>query len=97
MKNYIMILICCVILHNCAAALVGGAFYKSSKTKEQRQEFMTSFQKTNSERQAAGFKPLDWCSEVYKFDPGWANNDPQCNARIKAYEKGDKNALSIEN
>lgn len=84
-----------LLLNGCAAALVGGAFYKGSKTKGQRQEFMTQLQKTNMEREYKGLKPLDWCSEAYRFDKGYADNDADCSKRIKAYEKGDKTALDM--
>lgn len=90
---FVALLLC--LSTGCAAVLVGGAFYKGAKTKGQRQEFMTQFQKTNMEREKAGLKTLDWCSEAYKFDEGWANNDKVCTARIAAYKKGDKTALEM--
>ena len=87
------LVIAAMLFSGCAAALVGGAFYKGSKTKGQRQEFITQFQKNNTDRETKGLKPLDWCSEAYRFDKGYAENDKDCAKRIKAYEKGDKNAL----
>lgn len=82
-----------LMLNGCAAALVGGAFYKGSKTKGQRQEFTSQFQKTNMERESKGLKPLDWCSEAFKFEEKFAKKDPNCAKRIKAYKAGDTSAL----
>jgi hypothetical protein len=39
-------------------------------------------------------KPLDWCSEAYKFDKGWATENVECGQRVAAYEAGEKSALS---
>jgi hypothetical protein len=84
------------VANGCAAALVGGGFYKSSKTKEQRQQFMTEFQKINMAREEKGLEPLDWCTEAYKFDEGWADNDKVCKERIKRYKAGDSSALNMD-
>lgn len=77
----------------CAAALVGGLLYKSSKSKEAKQQFMSEFNKTNLEREKAGLAPLDICTEKYYFDEGWAKEDSACKARIERYEAGDSKAL----
>ena len=58
----------CLTLGGCAAALVGGLIYKSTKSSEEKAAFVTNLQKTNLEREKAKLKPLDWCSEAYKFD-----------------------------
>lgn len=91
-----LFLVLILFLQDCVPALIGSVAYKSSKTKGQRQEFMSQFQKTNMEREKMGLKPLDWCSEVYKFDEGWANNDKECAKRIAAYKKGDLKALEVD-
>lgn len=90
---FLSLVLLAFLVSGCVPVLIGGAIYKSSKTKGQRQEFMTQFQKTNMEREKAGLKPLDWCPEVYKFDEAWANNDKACGKRIEAYKKGNKTAL----
>lgn len=95
MRKMIVLMIFTLASAGCAAALVGGAFYKGSKTKGQRQEFVTQLQKTNMEREEKGLKPLDWCSEAYRFDEGYADNDTQCAKRIKAYKAGDATALDL--
>ena len=95
MKKIVTIIVLCLFTNACAAALVAGAFYKSSKTKGQRQQFMVEFNKTNMEREQKGLKPLDWCSEAYKFDKGWADNNKECANRIKAYESGNQKALKL--
>jgi hypothetical protein len=83
-----------VSLGGCAAALVGGLIYKSTKSNEEKANFVTNLQKTNLEREKAHLKPLDWCSEAYKFDKGWAIENPECGQRVAAYEAGDKTALA---
>lgn len=93
MKRLLVLAIALPLLSSCVAALVGGGIYKSSKTKGQRQEFISQFQKTNMEREEKGLKPLDWCSEAYRFDEAYANNDKECAKRINAYKKGDTTAL----
>jgi len=84
----------CLTLGGCAAALVGGLIYKSTKSSEEKAAFVTNLQKTNLEREKAKLKPLDWCSEAYKFDKGWATENAECGQRVAAYEAGDKTALS---
>lgn len=81
-------------LCGCAAALVGGLIYKSAKSDEEKAAFVTNLQKTNLEREKAHLQPLDWCSEAYKFDKGWATEKPDCAQRVTAYEAGDKTALN---
>ncbi len=81
--------------YGCMPVLIGGAFYKGSKTKGQRQEFTSQFQRTNMEREEKHLKPLDWCSETYKFDSKWAAKDKICAKRIKAYQDGDSTALDM--
>lgn len=83
------------LLGGCAAVLVGGLFYNSSKTYEQKQKFTADFQHQNLEREKAALKPLDWCSETYKFDKVWAAEGAGCAERIARYEKGDRTALAL--
>jgi hypothetical protein len=82
-----------LLLSGCAAALVGGAFYKSSKTRQAKEQFIAQFNQTNIEREKAGLLPLDLCTEKYHFDKKWADNDPVCEERIIRYEMGDTTAL----
>jgi hypothetical protein len=81
-------------LSACVPVLVGGLIYKSVKSNEEKAAFTTNLQKTNTEREKAKLKPLDWCSEAYKFDKGWATENPECAQRVTAYEAGDKSALT---
>ena len=80
-------------LAGCIPVIAGALIVKSSKTRGQKQEFMNQLQRTNADRQARGLQPLDWCSEAYHFDKGWAMEDTNCATRIKAYEHGDSHAL----
>jgi len=40
-----------------------------------------------------GLEPLDWCTEAYRFDKGFAKRDKVCRKRIAAYEAGDTSAI----
>ena len=93
MRKIIFLTVVAFTLSGCVPVLVGGLIIKSSKTKGQKQEFMSQLQQTNTERELNGLEPLDWCSEVYRFDKGWAMEDPGCAQRITAYEAGDAAAL----
>ncbi len=93
MRKLILISCLVVALAGCAPVVLGTLIVKSSRTKGQKQEFMNQLQRTNTEREAKGLKPLDWCSEAYRFDRGWAMQDPECSKRIKAYEAGNTAAL----
>jgi hypothetical protein len=79
----------------CLPVLVGGLILKSSKSNAEKREFITWLQNTNMERERLGLKPLDVCSEKYKFDAGWAAEDPVCLERIKQYQAGDHSALNM--
>jgi hypothetical protein len=82
-----------VFLGGCLPVLVGGLIYRSSTSRGQKQEFMAQLQRTNVDREARGLRPLDWCSEAYRFDKGWAWEDTNCRSRIVRYEQGDAAAL----
>lgn len=82
-----------LFLTGCAPVLIGGLIYKSVKSNEEKATFTTNLQKTNTDREKSKLKPLDWCSEAYKFDKGWANENPACATRVTAYEGGDTTAL----
>ena len=84
----------CASLGGCAAALVGGLIYNSTKSNEERPRSSPTFKRRNLEREKAHLKPLDWCSEAYKFDKGWATENVECGQRVAAYEAGDKTALA---
>jgi hypothetical protein len=77
----------------CIPVIAGALIVKSSKSKGQKQEFMSQLQHTNMQREEKGLQPLDWCSEAYRFDKGWAMNDSGCATRVAAYEGGDNAAL----
>ena len=74
---------------NCLPVLVGGLIYQSTKTKQEKQIFLTKFQQNNLEREKAGLLPLDLCIAKYQFDKGWAAEDTACKEKIAAYERGE--------
>ena len=66
-------------LQGCAAAAVGGAAYYYADKREQRQEFLDNFQDRNLEREQKGLEPLDFCTELRRFDNEMWEDDPECN------------------
>lgn len=79
----------------CLPVMVGGLIMQSSRSNAEKREFISRLQATNMERERAGLKPLDVCSEKYKFDPGWAAEEPTCLERIQRYRAGDQAALDL--
>lgn len=92
MKRLIMILFIlfftlnCI---NCLPVLVGGLIYKSTKSNQEKQEFIENHNQTNLEREKAGLLPLDLCIAKYRFDEGWARSDETCEKIIAAYLNGE--------
>lgn len=82
-------------LSGCAAVLVGGLMYDHTRSREDKRQFTENYNKQNLEREKAGLPKLDWCSEVYKFSKSWANGQAGCSERIRRYESGEKDALSV--
>ena len=68
------------LLQGCAAAAVGGAAYYYSDKREQRQEFLNNFQNRNLEREEKGLEPLDFCTELRRFDTGMWEDEAECQA-----------------
>lgn len=93
MKILILSMIIGILSSSCVETLIASSVYKSSKTRQAKQEFMADFNQTNIEREKAGLPPLDLCAEQYHFDKKWADNDPVCAERIAKYEAGDTTAL----
>ena len=92
-KGASFVLFSLILCSSCAPTLIGAVAYKTSKTREQKQQFLKNFNEMNLEREKAGLPPLDLCTEKYHFDEKWAKEDPECKKRIEAYEAGDKTAL----
>lgn len=79
-----MVRICVILsfialLQGCAAAAVGSAAYYYSDKREQRQEFLNNFQNRNLEREQKGLEPLDFCTELRRFDNSMWSKEPECN------------------
>jgi len=68
-------------LGGCAAAAVGGYAYVSADKREQRQEFLADFQANNLEREKQGLEPLEFCTELRRFDNDMWEDDPECQGR----------------
>lgn len=95
MLTRVILLLLVLASPGCLPVLVGGLLLKSSKSNGEKREFISRLQNTNLERERLGLRPLDVCSEKYKFDPGWAADEPVCLARIKRYQAGDQSALDM--
>jgi len=93
MKLLLPLILIGALISGCIPTIIGASVYKSSKTRESKERFMTQFNQNNIEREKAGLPPLDLCTEQYHFDKKWADNDPQCEERIIRYEAGDSSAL----
>jgi len=75
-------LIVLILLNSCAAVLVGGLIWKSSKSHSEKAEFLEQLRTINLEREKAGLEPLDECIQMYHFDPGWAERNAHCRNKI---------------
>tara|TARA_B100001964_G_scaffold213592_1_gene250583 strand:- start:287 stop:580 length:294 start_codon:yes stop_codon:yes gene_type:complete len=93
MKNLYLavVLLFAFFIQGCAAALVGGLFYSSSKSKEQKRAFLVEFNKNNTERESKGLKPLDLCEAKVAFDTKWAFENKECEERFKDKVKKSTN------
>jgi hypothetical protein len=58
--------------------LIGAAVYSNAQTDATKQKFLDDFNKTNLEREKAGLKPLEYCSELRRLDDNLAKNDEEC-------------------
>lgn len=90
-----LISLCSIGLSGCVPVIAGALIYDNIADNKSQAEFTTSLNQQNIEREKAGLKPLDWCSEAYKAKGTWAKDQKDCAARIKAYEAGDKSALTL--
>ena len=90
-----LISLCSIGLGGCIPVVAGALIYDNNANNKSKSEFTTSLNQQNIEREKAGLKPLDWCSETYKAKASWAKDDKVCAAKIKAYEAGDKSALTL--
>lgn len=93
MRMFIFSICVGLLLSGCIPTIIGAAAYKSSKTRQAKEQFIAQFNQTNIEREKAGLPPLDLCTEKYSFDKKWADDDPVCADRIAKYEAGDPTAL----
>jgi len=83
------------LTNGCAAVVAGGIFYDHARSREDKRQFTENFNKQNLEREKNGLAKLDWCSEVYKFSKSWATEQPGCAERIRKYEAGEADALTM--
>jgi hypothetical protein len=58
-----------------ATAITGFVAVTHVKGTEARKDFIAEFNRVNVEREAKGLKPLEWCTEVRRFDMRWAREE----------------------
>ena len=75
------------------AGVVAGAMVSHSINSKARQEFQYRFDERNERRMQDSLPPLDFCSECFWFDRGWAYEDAACAKRIRRFEHGDSTAI----
>ena len=94
-RNNLIIFLCVVLISfvSCVPTMIGAYAYRSGKTRQAKEQFISQFNQTNFEREKAGLPPLDLCTEKYGYDKKWADDDPVCAERITRYEAGDTTAL----
>jgi hypothetical protein len=83
-----------IVLGGCLPVVAGGLIYDNLDDRDARAKFTSDLDARNIEREKAGLKPLDWCSEAYKAKKSWAEGDKLCADRVKKYEAGDATALN---
>jgi len=95
MKKVIAVafVLCFYTTSGCVPAIIVGAAYHGAKSKESEQQFNSSFNQTNADRESKGLTPLDWCTEAYRWNKSYARKDKNCKKRTYAYEKGDSTAI----
>jgi len=71
-----------------------GAAIDISDRSHRHQQFTENLKSTNSQRAAQGLPALDFCSEAYWHDHGWAQKQSECAPRIRRFEAGDSTALN---
>jgi hypothetical protein len=81
-------------LHGCAPIIAGSLIQASATNNAKHSAFVNSFNQVNATRQAAGLIPLDFCSEAYWHDKGWARKRDECAGRVMQYEAGLTAALN---
>ena len=81
-----------ILLMGCLPARGAVAPEPAPHTAAQR-DFLALLEHTNRERQRVGLRPLDTCSEKFKFDPAWAAEDRACRVRIRRFRSGDRSAI----
>ena len=87
------VLLCALSLSGCSVALLAGPLNRKAKSDGEKASFDASLVRINADRAKAHQPPLDWCSETYKWDPGWAMDNAECAKRVERFEAGDRTAL----
>lgn len=64
--------------------------YQSSKSEDEKREFLAEFNRNNIEREKNGLTPLDKCREIYHFDPRWAYELSDCRAMVDSLDQAEK-------
>ncbi len=81
-------------LTGCIPMIIGAVAYSGAQSDATKQKFLDDFNKTNLEREKAGFKPLEYCVELGRFDAKLAEADAECKKKTEL--RATDTSLSIE-
>ena len=70
-----LVVIGSLFLTSCIPLMIGGLVMKSNADSNNRAQFIQHFNDVNVSRESRGLKPLDWCTELIKYDKGWAQEE----------------------
>lgn len=84
----LIVLVMLLATSGCAPIIAGSLIQADATNNARHESFINSFNQVNATREAAGLLPLDFCSEAYWHDRGWARQRSECADRILDYEKG---------
>lgn len=82
MRRVVLAIVLLMFLNGCAAVMTYKLLDNKSKKEMARRQFTEAFQAQNLTREREGLEPLDWCTEVSRFDPGWADDIPECRQKL---------------
>jgi hypothetical protein len=77
--KHALILLGLLSLPGCGAVLAAGAMsYRDSLAPGQQRAFKADFDKRNADRQATGQPPLEWCTQLKRYNLTWYRQDATC-------------------
>ena len=90
-----MLLCTTLALTGCIPMIIGAVAYSGAQSDATKQKFLDDFNKTNLEREKAGFKPLDYCIELRRLDAKLAEQDSECKKQAEIAAKEIANPAPV--